>query len=111
VRPGSVTVSGDEYRDLLRRVYRDEDFDKPRNVLGLPKDLPVEDMERLIAEHTAPDQDDLVTLGNQRAANIKNWLVKDGKVAAERIFLLAPRIGAADQKQGGTGNRAELSLR
>ncbi|HEY8609154.1 MAG TPA: DUF748 domain-containing protein [Noviherbaspirillum sp.] len=107
-RPGSVSVTPEEYPDLLRRVYQEEPFDKPRNLLGLPKSLPVEEMERMIAEHAAPDQDDLVALGNQRAATVRNWLVRNGQVPAERIFLLAPRIGTPEGGQGGT--RAELAL-
>jgi len=69
----------------------------------------VEEMERLIAEHAAPDQDDLVTLGNQRASAVRNWLARNGQVPAERIYLLAPRIGVPEGGQGGS--RAELSLR
>lgn len=108
-RVSAVTVTPEEYPDLLRRVYRDETFDKPRNVLGLPKQLSVAEMEALIAGHAEPDQDDLIALGNQRASVVRNWLTRSGQVAPERIYLLAPRIGAPEGGQGGS--RAELALR
>ena len=44
----SVQVSDEEYPALLERVYRAEKFPKPRNMVGLVKTLPVEEMEKLI---------------------------------------------------------------
>ncbi|GIZ51437.1 DUF748 domain-containing protein [Noviherbaspirillum aridicola] len=108
-RLSAVTVTPEEYPELLRRVYRDETFDKPRNLLGLPKQLSVPVMESLIAGHAEPDQDDLIALGNQRASAVRNWLTNNGQVSGERIYLLAPRIG---QPEGGQASaRAELALR
>jgi hypothetical protein len=31
-------MDSEEYRELLERVYRDEDFEKPRNMLGMAKE-------------------------------------------------------------------------
>ena len=44
----TVEVSAQEYPALLERVYRDEKFPKPRNMVGLVKSLPVEEMEKLL---------------------------------------------------------------
>jgi len=41
-------VSPDEYPALLREVYRRADITKPRNLVGLAKDLPVAEMESLL---------------------------------------------------------------
>jgi hypothetical protein len=49
---GRVTVSPGEYPALLTRVYKDEKFPKPRNMIGLAKDLPVAEMEKLILANT-----------------------------------------------------------
>ena len=45
---GTVVVSDEEYPALLERVYKAEKFPKPRNMIGLVKSLPVEEMEKLI---------------------------------------------------------------
>jgi hypothetical protein len=111
--PGSVVVLPEEYRDLLARAFRDENFPKPRNLLGLPKDLPVEEMEKLMIAHAEIDDDDLIVLGTQRAQSVKNWLHKNGQIPAERIFLLAPRAAVPELKGRETiaAHRVDFSLR
>lgn len=111
--PGSVVVKPEEYPDLLKRAYRDEKFPKPRNVVGLPKDLPVEEMEKLMIDNAEIDEDDLIALGNQRAQAAKNWLQKNGQVPAERIFILAPKNATQETKGKETvaAHRVDFSLR
>lgn len=111
--PGSVVVKPEEYPDLLKRAYRDEKFPKPRNVVGLPKDLPVDEMEKLMMDNTEVDEDDLIALGNQRAQAVKTWLQKNGQVPAERMFILAPKVATAESKGKETvaGHRVDFSLR
>jgi len=110
--PGSVIVSPAEYPALLERAYKAEKFPKPRNVLGLPKSLPLEEMEKQMIDNADIDDDDLVTLGNQRAQAAKNWLVRNGEVPAERMYILAPKIGAPDGQSGsGKVSRVDFSLR
>lgn len=110
VEPGSVTVSREEYPALLLRAYRDEKFPKPRNVLGLPKDLPVEEMEKLMMVNSEVDEDDLLALGNQRAQAVKNWLNRNGQVAPERMFITAARIGGK-KEANASPSRVDFALR
>ena len=49
VESGGTVEKAAEYPALLTRVYKDEKFAKPRNLLGMQKELPVEEMERLPA--------------------------------------------------------------
>jgi hypothetical protein len=114
VRAGSaeaagITVRPEEYADLVTRVYRDEKFPKPRNVLGLSKSIPVGEMEKLIIANAEVDEDDLISLGNQRAQNTKAWLQDKGHVSPERLFIVAPRIGKSDNNP--SGSRVEFALR
>jgi len=92
---GGVVVAKEEYAALLERAYKDEKFVKPRNALGFAKSLPVEEMEKLMLANIKLEQDDFITLGNRRAQVAKDWLVGQGQVAPERIFLVAPKPGAA----------------
>ncbi len=92
---GGVVVAKEEYAALLERAYKDEKFVKPRNALGFAKSLPMEEMEKLMLANIKLEQDDFITLGNRRAQVAKDWLVGQGQVAPERIFLVAPKPGAA----------------
>ncbi|GGI53877.1 DUF748 domain-containing protein [Oxalicibacterium solurbis] len=105
-----VTVTPQEYPVLLKRVYKDEDFKKPRNMIGMQKDLPVEEMEKLMTENAKVGDDDLIVLGNRRAQAAKDWLTTEGKIPAERIFILASKSGA-DAKDGASASRVDFSLK
>ncbi|MGE5651522.1 MAG: DUF748 domain-containing protein, partial [Bacillota bacterium] len=109
-----ITVTPEEYPALLARVYKEEKFAKPRNVIGLQKALPQADMENLIKENTPIDEDDLNALANRRAQSVKDWLIKFGKIPGERIFILASKAGQQEAKAGGSPaalSKVEFSLR
>lgn len=98
----AVVVAPEEYEGYLRRAYGAEKFDKPRNALGFAKELPVPEMEALMLEHTSVGAEDLRRLANARAQAAKDWLVNQGKLAAERVFVVAPQLDATEAK-GGVG--------
>jgi uncharacterized protein involved in outer membrane biogenesis/outer membrane protein OmpA-like peptidoglycan-associated protein len=104
----AVEVSEQEYPDLLERVYRKESFPKPRNMIGMVKSLQVEEMEKLMLDNSTVNEGDLKELGDQRAKAVRDWLIAH-EVAAERIFLLPSRVGAAGE--GQSGRRANFSLK
>ncbi len=108
---GRVRIDAAEYPPLLTRVYRDEKFPKPRNLVGLTKDLPVAEMEKLILANTLVSDDDLRLLAQQRALVVKNWLLDKGHVPAERIFVLASREGADGKETRAKTSRVDFSLR
>ncbi len=95
----SVKVSAAEYPALLARAYKVEKFSKPRNVIGLEKDLPVPDMEKLMLANIAITNEDLTALGTQRALAAKEWLTTNGKVPAERLYILAAKTADTNGKQ------------
>ena len=73
-----------------KRVYKDEKIDKPRNAIGFAKDLPAEEMERLLLASYTADDDALRQLANDRAQRAKRRLVEDEHIAGDRVFLVAP---------------------
>lgn len=105
----AVTVTPEEYPALLKRVYKDEKFPKPRNLVGLQKDLPVEEMEKLMLANAEAGESELAALANQRAQTIKDWLVKNGQVPPERIFIVTTKSDKTPEK--ATGSRADFSLK
>lgn len=80
-----------DYPTYLTRAYKEAKFPKPRNMIGFLKDLPVEEMEKLILAHTAVEDEDIRQLARRRAENVQAWLVKQGGVAPESLFLVPPK--------------------
>lgn len=107
----NLQVEPAEYNKLLTAVYRDAKFERPRNLVGLLKDIPPVEMERLIIANTTVSEDDLRVLADRRAQAVKAWLVDSAQIATERVFLLAPKLDAAGIKDKGQPARADFSIR
>ncbi len=82
-----VTVTAEEYADYLWQVYRETDFPKPRSFIGMTKKLPETEMEKLIYANTSVTEDQLADLAQARALAVQDFLVEEGQLARERIFL------------------------
>jgi uncharacterized protein involved in outer membrane biogenesis len=87
-----VTIEAAEYEKYLTKAYKAAPFKKAKNTIGLVKKLPPEDMKRLLYEHMAVTDGDLRLLAYQRAEQVKDYLVANGPVETERIFLTEPEI-------------------
>jgi hypothetical protein len=55
--------------------------------------------------------EDLRALANQRATVVRNRLETEGKVPRERLFLVEPKLDAADIKDSGAKTRVDFSLK
>jgi len=99
---------GEEYEASLTRVYKAAKFPKPRNMIGFPKDLPADEMEKLILANTPVEDEDIRQLARRRAENVRAWLIERGHIAPERLFLVPPK---ADAKDAAPGARVDFSLR
>lgn len=110
----TLTVTPQEYPALLKRVYKDADFKKPRNMVGMQKDIPITEMESLLTTNTVVTEDDLNALATSRAQAVKDWLVSEGKVPDTRIFILGSKSGnkgATDDAAKAKANRVDFSLK
>lgn len=103
----TTSIEPAEYPAYLVRVYKAAKFPKPRNFIGLQKELPVEEMEKLLLTHLPASDADLGQLARVRAEQVQAWLLDQGKVAPGQIFLVPPKSG----KASGQGGRVEFSLR
>jgi hypothetical protein len=104
----SIELSAEEYPVYLQRAYKEAKFPKPRNVVGMQKDLPVEEMEKLMLTNLPASPEDVRALAISRAEAVQGWLLEQGKVSPERVFLLPPKTEADDK---GKTSRADFSLR
>ena len=102
----AISITSGEYPALLREVYKRADLTKPRNLVGLAKDLPEADMEALLLANIRVGDDAMRELALQRGVAVKDYLA--GKnLPPERLFLGATKTVQPDPKWTP---RAELNL-
>jgi hypothetical protein len=105
-----IQLSPDEYAKYLTLAYKEEKFDKPKNVIGLAKSLPVPEMEQLMLANISAGVNEMRELAEVRAENARDWLIEKGTIPGDRIFMLEPKVLAeADSKK--SASRVEFSLR
>jgi hypothetical protein len=107
VDPSAITLTSDEYHRYLTQVYKDADFKKPRNFVGLTKTLPDDDMKRALAFHAPVNEASLQALADQRAQNVRQYL--SGKVDESRVAIVAPHFGTEGMKDNGPSTRVDLA--
>lgn len=100
------TISVDEYEALLKRVYRRANIVKPRNLVGLAKDISVPEMEALLLANLPATDANLQELALQRAVVVRDYLASL-KVPSNRLFLGATKTV---DTEGKWVPRAELNL-
>ena len=83
--------------------------DKPRNAIGLTKDIPAPEMEALLKKQMRVSEDTARQLALQRGLAVRDALVAKG-LASERLFLAAPKLRGSGEGDASWTPRAELSL-
>jgi len=106
-----VKIDPKEYEKYLKMAYKEEKFPKPRNILGMAKDLPVPEMEKLMLTHLEIKEGDLRSLASQRAMKVKDAILKSGQVEPERVFILEPKSLAPEKKEKLKDSRVEFKLK
>ena len=99
-----AAVEAAEYPDLLRQVYRRADIQKPRNLIGLAKDISVDQMEALLTASIAVPADAMNALAVARAVAVRDHLAGRG-APLDRLFLGAVKLGAPAGDGGAVRRR------
>jgi len=108
----ALSIEAAEYPKLLELVYRDTKLPtKPRNAIGMAKDLPPAEMEAMLLDSYSADDDALRGLANRRALAVKEWFVGPGGIAPERVFVVAAKLGASDINDKGAPTRVDFAIR
>jgi len=105
----TVNVDPKEYDKYLAKAYKDADFKKPRNFVGLTKSLPADEMKSALAEHAPVDDASLRELAQQRAQSVQQYF--DGKIDSSRVFIVAPKLDAQGIKDKGATTRVDFGLK
>jgi hypothetical protein len=81
---------------LLKTLYKQTRLpDKPRNLVGLAKDLPDAEMEALLSRNVAVNDEAMRQEALARAIAVRDALTAKG-ISTDRLFLAAPSLHAAD---------------
>ena len=108
-----VHVDKAEYERYLKAAYGDEKFAKPRNIIGLAKDLPVSEMESLMLKNAQITDDDLRELANARAQVVRDRILATGQVTADRLSIVGAKPGSAEEtdKEKTKLSRVDFALK
>jgi flagellar motor protein MotB len=105
----AIRITPEEISGLMKAVYKKEKFPKPRNVVGLVKDLTDEDMRKLIIANTLVGEPELQKLARERATSVMDYLVTKGGLPAERLFQKNDDIHKAPEKESTGRSRVEFN--
>jgi hypothetical protein len=101
-----VSISPAEYPALLKEVYKRADIPKPRNLIGLAKNLLEPEMEKLLLADIEVNDEAMRELAVQRGVAVRDYLVSRD-LPSERLFLGAAKTVPSEAKWTP---RAELNL-
>ena len=95
---------------IIKRLYADAKLpDKPRNVIGLAKDIPMAEMEALMRNAVVVSTDTARELALQRGLAVRDALIAKG-LPSERLFLAAPKLRASGEDDAAWSPRVQLAL-
>ena len=90
---------------LLRQLYRQTEMPgKPRNAVGLLKEISAPDMEALLTTRTPVTVDTMRELALQRSLTVRDALVAKG-LTSDRLFVAAPKL----RQPGDAGSDANAN--
>ena len=106
-----IKLSAQEYDKYLKQAYHAASFSKPRNILGMQKNLPPAEMEKLMLANIEVTDSDLRQLAAKRAQSVKEMLLKSGDIAADRIFIVEPKTLMPEKKEKIKNSRVNFKLK
>ncbi|CAN5373114.1 hypothetical protein BH09PSE5_BH09PSE5_49580 [soil metagenome] len=111
-----IEITPAEYPELIRAVYRSADIAKPRNMLGLARDIEPAQMEALLLSNISVSDESIRELAVERAVTVRDYLASR-QLPLDRLFLGAAKTtqqtpppasaaSAASAASGTTSNTA-----
>ena len=107
-----VTMAPADVEKYLKIAYERETFPKPRNALGIAKELSAQEMEASMRSHLSIGDDDLRVLAVQRAERVRDFLLNQGKLPADRLLIASAAPGEKSGKDVvEAASRVEFQLK
>jgi|GEM_PF-1068021 len=105
---GDVQITDEEYPDVLKQVYKNAEFPRPRNVLGFLKSLPPEEMEKLLLANIRAGDEEMAALAKARAMAVRDGILAINPELKPRLFLMTTEIYA--EPETGPASRVEFGI-
>lgn len=105
-----VKIEPQESQKYLELAYKEEKFPKPKNILGMAKNIPAPEMEKLMLTYIEVKESDLRRLASQRAQKVRETILKAGQIQSERIFIVEPKSLAPEKKEKLKDSRVNFKL-
>ncbi len=103
-------LTAEDRSRLLKVVYQQTNLpNKPRNALGLLRDLPAAEMDAMLRAATVVSTDSARDLALQRGITVRDALVARG-LPSSRLFLSAPKLRASTEDDAAWSPRVQLTL-
>jgi len=102
------TLSAEDTERYLTAAYKHAEFPKERNLIGLAKSQPPEEMRRLLETNLTIDDSSMLHLAERRAGHVVGFL--HGKVEDRRLWTLAPKLDAKGIDDKGKTTRVDFTL-
>ncbi len=103
-------VTDAEYPALITAVYKRAELAKPRNVIGIAKDLPLAEMEALLLDSIAVTEEAMRQLAVERGAVVRDYLLAQN-LPSSRLFLGAARSQTAAEPDWKPSAELKLATR
>ncbi len=82
-----IAISEEEYPETLLSVYKEAEFPRPRNFVGILKKIPVSEMKKLLLANIRVEEEQLQQLAKERAMAVRDTLVLSNEEIKPRLFL------------------------
>jgi Domain of Unknown Function (DUF748) len=108
--PAAPALGEAERNRLLKAVYAQTDIpNKPRNLIGMAKDLPPAEMQALLKTKIVVNDESMRQLALQRGTAVRDALIAKG-LPSERLFIASPKVRGAGESAEPFTPSAKLSL-
>ena len=94
---------------MINAVYAKAEFPRPMDDKGKEKKINFDEKKKLLITNIHVNRDDLRFLVMKRSEDIKEYLVSNGKIDQNRIFLLEPKVNSDSESQNTS--RVQFSLK
>lgn len=105
-----ISLDAVERAEIIVAVFAESGIAMPLDDSGKPVEATPEEMEKLLRTSIEVTPNDYRQLASARAFNVKQYLLENGQVAKERIFIVEPEIGP-EGPQGTAPARLVFSLK
>jgi uncharacterized protein involved in outer membrane biogenesis len=103
-----LEITAEDYPELLKQVYKDAEFPRPRNMVGLLKSLPQEEMEKLLLANIVAGDEEMAALAKARAMAVRDGLLAINAELKPRLYLMKSDIYAVPES--GPASRVEFGI-